>query len=219
MTRVANSNDRAFFLNDRICSYSKFVNFLQVSLAIGLFAETVPCAANATTPGCSAAKPSGGSGSTASSELYGRICFDPARAQSTLRSTAENLNPLCGSMPLAKPSPVTLTYAVLGRVQPEFVLRSPAGVFSYLGKLLHNGTADRISYYTGEAKQLGRFLDIATDGTTGTCYVSVSYEGRDYCVPQEAYNTALMLDILEELRNLSISPSDLTESFTVRVSD
>lgn len=97
-------------------------------------------------------------------------------------------------------------------------MRSPTAVFKYLGKLLREGTGDRIVFYTGEARHLqGRFLEIVPASPIIDCFVAVAYNGGSYCVPQWAYTTAMMFEILEQLRNLSISPTDLNSAFTVRV--
>src|SRR5262245_18662140 len=204
--RVARSFDRTFFLNDRICSYSKFVNFLRVFLAAGLTAELMPCDANV--PGCPTAKASGVSS-------IGHLCFDQPRTAPALKRG--NPKPWCGSKSVGKPSDVSMPIEEIGMVQPEFVLRSPAGVYRYVGKLVRDGTSDRIRFFTREAQNLrGRFIEISPDPPV-RCLVSVVYDGDVFCVPQGAYATAMLLEILQELRNLSISPTDLNAAFTARL--
>jgi hypothetical protein len=204
--RVARSSDRTFFLNDRVCSYSKFVNFLQVFLAAGLWAQLEPC--DAKVPGCPAAK----AGVFSS---MGRLCFDQTRAASALR--AEHTTPWCGTKPSAKATDVSVLWDVIGIVKPEFVLRSPIGIYQYLGKLVRENTAYRIGFYTGEARRLnGRFIEISPEGPV-SCFVSVAYDGNMYCIPQGAETTAMMLDILEQLKNLSTSPTDLNAAFSARL--
>ncbi len=221
--KVYHSYDRRFLLDDQTCSFSKFVNFLQVFLAVGLTAELVACEPNSSVPGCKSAKSAGGSSAgqgsqnaTANASSIGRLCFDRPLAARSLR--AANPKPFCGTKPSAKATEITLNFPVLGKVSPELVMRSPSGIFNYLGKLLHDGTANRIMPYTGTAKALrGSFLDITLGGADIGCFVFVSYDGESYCVPQGAETTAMMLAILEQLRNLSITPSDLNAATSVRL--
>jgi hypothetical protein len=204
--RVARSFDRAFFLNDRICSYSKFVNFLSLFLAAGLTAQLVPC--DASVPGCQIVK-AGGFAS------MGRLCFDQTQTASALRTNYPK--PWCGTKNSIKAVEVTIPIEGIGTVQPELVLRSPLGVYKYLGKLVREGTGERIRFYTGEARRLpGRFIEISPEGPV-SCFVSVAYDGSFYCVPQGAYATAMLLEVLEQLRNLSISPTDLNAAFSARL--
>src|SRR5205085_5728596 len=51
------------------------------------------------------------------------------------------------------------------------------------------------------------------------CFVSAHYAGDAYCVPNEALATAMVFDVLQQLRNLSITPSDLNAAFTVRLAN
>jgi hypothetical protein len=205
VVQAGRSLDRGFFLNDRICSYSKFVNFLRVFLAEGLTAELLPCDANV--PGCPNAK----AGAVAS---IGHLCFDQTRSAASLKR--EHPHPWCGSKS-AKPSDASIPIPGLGIIKPEFVLRSPAGVYKYVGKLVRDGTVDRIRFYTGEAERLqGRFIEISPDPPV-SCFVSVVYDGGVFCVPQGAYATAMLIEVLQQLRNLSTSPNDLNSAFSARL--
>jgi hypothetical protein len=59
-------------------------------------------------------------------------------------------------------------------------------------------------------------LQILRTGGPG-CFVWISYELENYCVPIDAYKTATVLDILVQLRNLAITPNDLNSGFSVRL--
>jgi hypothetical protein len=61
------------------------------------------------------------------------------------------------------------------------------------------------------------FLNIVSDRIGDVCYTYVVYGGQSYCVPSDSAHTAMLLDIPENLRNLSIQPSDLNSAFTVRL--
>jgi hypothetical protein len=211
--------NRALFFKDNVCGFSKFVLLLHELLAAGMTAELAPCDPNVASVGCKSAKTpsssSGGSTQNAASpqESAGRICFDPSLSFPGYRNKAR---PACGTKPTAKATPVTYQLEHLGPVQFEPVLRSPSAVFTYLGTMLEQGTQDRVVFYTPEAKRLGAFLEVV-NSLGPSCYVSIAYDGGFYCVPQHAYSTAMLLEILEQLRNLSITPSDLNSSFSVRV--
>ncbi len=106
----------------------------------------------------------------------------------------------------------------------RFVFRSPYGVYKYLGQLLREQSAGRINFHdvkTFEDRELtyGPFLNVVA-GATGDCLVTVFYNGQSYCVPRKGSNsTAIMLDILGQLKNLSTTPSDVNAAFAVRVID
>jgi hypothetical protein len=45
------------------------------------------------------------------------------------------------------------------------------------------------------------------------------YGGQFYCVPSYSRHTAMLMDILIQLRNLSIQSADLNSAFTVRLTN
>jgi hypothetical protein len=218
----ASATNKALFFMDRICGFSKFVLLLHELLDLGFKAELVPCDPNVPAVGCKSPKttPPGGGSSTQNAaspqESAGRICFDPSLSLSSYRAHVPN--PLCGAKSTVKATPANYTFDYLGTLQLEPVLRSPNAVFTYLGTILREKTQDRVVFLTRDAEKLGRFLEIVESSDTG-CFVSAVYDGQSYCVPQNAFATAMLLEILEQLRNLSITPSDLNASFSVRVVD
>lgn len=101
------------------------------------------------------------------------------------------------------------------------VFRSPDSIYKYLGRLVRESLTDRIHIgYHDPLLPIGEpFLNVVKGaGGNGDCFVSVYYDAQLYCVPRaHANNTAMILDILEQLRNLAISPSDLNGAVSVRL--
>lgn len=109
-----------------------------------------------------------------------------------------------------------------GPVSIDVTFRSPLQVYTYLGGWLRN---DRYvvfgDYVSRTAEHILRaeepYLNVR-EGIGPGCYTSILYGSQLFCVPQESYHTAALIDILQNLRNLSIQPSDLNSAFTVRLS-
>jgi hypothetical protein len=235
-------NDVRFFLQeDSFCNYTKFVNIYKLFMSWGLYAELVPArggASKAGTPSSAASTvplaspsptPSMTSNSTASPQATGQICFSLVYAlegsRSRVASSPELKPALCGTKgsmagstsSANTASPIKVTMGALGRVQLDNItFRSPAGVFSYLGKLYREHAGDRVRYFTAPlVASDAPFLDIVEGA--GDCFVLVTYEGQSYCVPHGSSSTALLIDLLVQLRNLSITPSDLNSAFSIRL--
>jgi hypothetical protein len=103
-------------------------------------------------------------------------------------------------------------------------LRSPVGVYAYLGEVMNRENADLtgpafLSYATLQAKNRfgSTFLDIVQGGPAAACGVAIEYGGRSYCVKDGDRSTSNLLALLQDLRNLSITPADLNAPFSVRV--
>lgn len=100
------------------------------------------------------------------------------------------------------------------------MLRSPVAIVNYLGGLYDFGDV-RPRYITRRPIDLlgddKSFISISKDQQDW--YVSVVFAGGQYCVPSSSKHTAMLIDILQELRNLNTSPTDLNSAFTVRVSN
>ncbi len=106
-----------------------------------------------------------------------------------------------------------------GPIQIDLVFRSPDGVIKYLGRWLDVRNKN-FSYFTQEAKNLLRgepYLNVI--GIGSSCYASINYYGNSYCVPSSSAHTAMLMDMVEDLRNLNIQPTDLNSAFTVRLAD
>lgn len=62
------------------------------------------------------------------------------------------------------------------------------------------------------------FLNIKSDADSGECSVSVNEDGRKYCTLKKDPAVANLLGLLQDLRNLNITPSEVNSAVTVRVS-
>jgi hypothetical protein len=173
-------------------------------------------------PAASPQVPTPAASSTASntqSPPQGIFCFEPGLAvpnnRDTVRSHMQNV---CGAA--TPPTALTFQFPSVG-VSVVINLRSPAGVFGFLGSLLRERETLAINYASAETAPLktGPFLNIVND-SGNTCAIHVKYQSVHYCVPtQGSANTNVMIQILQVLRNLSISPTDLNAPFNVRVLD
>src|SRR3984885_5577349 len=213
------------FIQD--CDYSVFQNYLEMFVTQGLFAELLPAPPTAAKSGTPPAAPPAaapaagpGSGNATPATAVGHICFN------STRSSLGSFTPRCGQLQTAptgktKSSVQAFNVPGLGSVEVNFVLRSPLAVYSYLGSILRYKTGNDVHYFTYEARDILNgepFLNIT--GPKGVpCFTSMLYDAGFYCVPHSSRHTAMLLDILIQLRNLSISATDLNSAFTVRLSD
>ncbi|MBR1201841.1 MULTISPECIES: hypothetical protein [unclassified Bradyrhizobium] len=198
------------------CNYTLFVNYLAVFVLAGLSVELLPA------PSSKAGKSGGGgSGDTGSDKSaqspVGHICFNPNQA-------SENVpEPKCGSLKVGKgqQSPL-VSLPGFGDVEVEFGFRSPIGAFNHFGDLLRQPKYNIANYHTKESTlviQSGEpYLNI-TNGAGRDCFSGVAYGGGFYCVPADSAHTAMLFDILIQLRNMSIQTTDLNSAFTVRLTN
>jgi hypothetical protein len=223
------------FENPDNCNYAKFVRWLQLYDDYGFTAELVPggSAGAAPSPGTNTVNTPTASQQNATKipESGGKLCFDPTLGSSRFTTGSPELR--CDAVlekapsgssapPGSKPPPRRVKFSSVfqpyGRVTLEFIkLRSPLGVFEYVGQAW--GTTDDVPFLSDAANQLkGPLVDIV-EGSGSGCLASAAFSGRNWCVPVDAEKTSVLFDILQELRNLNVQPSDLNSAFTVRVSD
>jgi hypothetical protein len=116
---------------------------------------------------------------------------------------------------------VPIRYAgIPGGIQVTFVFRSPDAAIKYLGKWIIAGNKP-FSYFTDEANGILNnepYLNVS-QGISSACYASISYDSRFFCVPSNSAHTAMLMDMIEDLRNLNIQPTDLNSAFTVRLAN
>ncbi|MBO0751288.1 MAG: hypothetical protein J2P53_04210 [Bradyrhizobiaceae bacterium] len=217
-----------FLLNEDVCNYSKFINFATEGMQYGVSAELVPVprslmarrgAGNQGGPNA-ANLPGGDMNATAVPEATGRLCWDPGLAIPQRKAGARGLKPLCGKNLVDQNTNEDFSFQILGTLRFELRFRSPAGIFAALGKQIRDGSAERVRSLLPPSQRVfdgEPLLTIKTDGTTDSCAVLAQYDGQTYCVPQGADRTAMVFNILQELKNLSTTPSDLNSAFSVRV--
>lgn len=241
-SKFDNLSGKAQVSQPRVCNYEKFNRLLSVLIAGGLSAEVfTESPANAgdyrrqdKAAESAAQTPSGLNKSpsaqdaknvtdkpkpTGTALAAGRFCFLPA--SDALYNAAGYFQAFrCGT-----PSKFGKTFSVslgaAGEVEFSFLqVRSLVGFYTYLGFLLRNGATDRVSYRsTLDAVTLQHgdpFLRI-DQGSGPHCIAEASYGGAQYCVPLGAYNTAALMSIAQQIRNLQITPNDLNTPFTVRL--
>jgi hypothetical protein len=198
--------------------------------------STTPPNANAGTNGPGAPQTASASANaTSTPSSTGRLCWDPNLAQPRNQDDVNLMGNVCGQDggqftlgSTSKNKPVannTFTFTngvTFSSIQ--FVFRSPYGVYKYLGQLLREQSAARVRFVglrSLEERELasGPFLNI-TKGASADCLVAAFYNGESFCVPRQGSNsTAVMLDVLGQLKNLSITPTDLNAATAVRLID
>jgi hypothetical protein len=179
----------------------------------------------------------GAAAAKSSPTVYARMCFDPVLAQrfrsehAELGSTlsVEIGQPRCGMWPSeAKAGKQrsaqtdALNFDVkntpYGPVHVEVFPRSTFGVYRFLGRILAaEATEDvRLREDTNLAEDT-RLLAI-TDRSGGPCFVSISFEGKFYCVPENgAESTKRIFSLLAQLLALKTQSGDLNATPVVRV--
>jgi hypothetical protein len=207
--------------NDRYCAFSKFAAILRIALSYGLTATRVSSPAPPRTQSGAAqpgppSKNSGEGGSAGQGGPQGRLCFEEGLADLSNRATVLEMDNRCDN-----PNPPQgFAFPFPGaKLEFEINLRSPSSVFAYVGSLVRNDKAHNIHYYHPELRELKSepFINIL-HGRFAGCIVNITYLEEDYCIPNEgSLNTGIVLQILQALRNLSISPTDLNAPYSVRV--
>jgi hypothetical protein len=217
---------KEMFDDSQLCNYSKFVTWLQLYIDYGLTAELT---ANVTSTGEGTApspatntvntkSPTNQTGNTKVPESVGKLCFDRTLKVASLTHGTDLLN--CSTESKTKshvPFSSTLGYNY-GVVTLERInLRSALGMFQYVAKAW--GTTDQL-YYTQDAVSLlnGPLVNIV-NSSSPSCYSTATFEGVSWCIPEDAEKTAVVLDMLQDMRNFAIQPTDLNSAFTVHVTN
>jgi hypothetical protein len=200
-----------------------FKDVVDGAVAAGLSIETL------TVPniGAAAAK--------ASPTVYARMCFDPVLAEAfrtehpDFKSTFPRVGgqPRCGIWPPemkagkqrnAETDSLIFDIQETPPVRVEIFPRSTFGVYRFLGRILAADVARDVRLR--DDTNLGedtRLLAI-TDGSDGPCFVSISVEGKFYCVPKNgAESTKRIFSLLTQLLALKTQTGDLNPTPVVRV--
>lgn len=202
---------------DYDCTFSQFVYYLQLALDFGLTAEIDN--ASSKPPSKLADGDASKLNNTAVSPAPpGYMCFDPTIALPMFKDPARSMKSRCGQVI----APGKGTKFNFGGTQYDIELkfRSPVGIYAYLGKLLRDGVEDQIRLRNDLEGSLESAKIVDIDFDTINCVNSASSLGALACNPTAStMNTLITIGLLEQLRNLSISPSDLNSSFAVRLSN
>jgi hypothetical protein len=198
-----------------------FKDVIDGSVASGLSIETL----TVSNTGAAAAK--------SPTTVYSRMCFDPVLAQrfrtkhpdfgsSFLHEAGQ---PRCGTWPPEvkagkRRETDTLNFDINDTppIHVEVVPRSTFGVYLFLGRILAAEATEGIRLRDdGNLREDTRLLAI-TDGSDGPCFVSTSFEGKFYCVPQNgAESTKRIFSLLTQLLALKTQAGDLNPTPVVRV--
>jgi hypothetical protein len=209
---------------------------MQFLIQKGLSAEIIPQSSkgssqNTKNPGQQAAQTSTtGAGSTSAakgspassggedkgiSTPQGRFCFDPTKSVRSLQQ------PICSIFTGVKKKSSVVRFDItgVGMVDVEIYKKSPLGVYKLLGAFLRNPPEAAIfAYRTQDGTRVKAdeqpFIEVV-NSPLGPCFADVGYGGTQYCVPSDSYNTAVLFDIVEQLKNLSTTPADLNVPFAV----
>jgi hypothetical protein len=202
-----------------------FKDVIDNGVASGLTVETLAVSDN------------GAVGAKFSSTVYARMCLDPVLAQRfrsehpDFRSTfvGQVGQPRCGIWPpevragkrrIAEADSLNfdLTDTAYGPIHVEVFPRSTFGVYRFLGRILAvEATEDvRLREDTNLAEDT-RLLAV-TDGSGGPCFVSITFENKFYCVPENgAESTKRTFSLLAQLLALKTQSGDLNATPVVRV--
>jgi hypothetical protein len=108
----------------------------------------------------------------------------------------------------------------VGMFKPSFVMRSPFGIFQYLGQLLTSGSMEDLTLRSRQhdvPTLTDDHLLTVVSGIGPGCFALAWYHSAFYCVPDEAENTKLIFTMLRAFLAANISASLLNGTATIRV--
>jgi hypothetical protein len=201
-----------------------FKDVIENAMASGLTAETLTVSGSM----ADAAK--------SSTTVFARMCLDPILGE-RFRSEHPDFTgtfvglagqPRCGIWPLGakagKQRAVqtdSLNFDLgtpIGPVHAEVFPRSTFGVYRFLGRILAAEATEDIRLRSDPNFAEDTRLLAITDGSGGPCFVSVSFEGKSYCVPENgAESTKSTFSLLTQLLALKTQSGDLNATPVVRV--
>ncbi len=158
-----------------------------------------------------------------------QLCFERALSTAAAKRefdqlTAEKKPPFyCGTGHKRGSAPLTVRLFDGRDYQIVVTTRSIYGIFNYLGEVMNtpDAKAPKLVDYNvpSEVTPIGPLLTVTQGGILGAgCFSSVTYGGKNYCVPQEsAQTTKQVFNVLSALVALKQSPGDLPASQTVLV--
>jgi hypothetical protein len=117
----------------------------------------------------------------------------------------------------APPPEVWYTLPQIAGQKWQFTTRSPYAVYQMMGRWLENVRIESVvrglTLNTVEGDNL--LVHIETNRTSG-CFVSLSHDGQNYCVPDEANLTKTAFSILHQVTGLNVAHAQTPGTLTVR---
>ncbi len=216
---VQRGQERTELRNDPLDpeTFAKFQHFVTLAMEYGLSSEPVPVKGASRETGSVMVS----SLDKSQPPKKFQLCFDRLYWSPTAPPASNS--PICGQSIVSAEEHTVIYVGHDGElVKLQILPRSAFAIFQYLGRIVAAGEQGRIRLSSREAIDYGPlhddFLFYVTDGSSGPCYLSVNYEGINYCVPAEgATNTKRILGLLVQLIALNTAIEDVPVTPTVRV--
>jgi hypothetical protein len=149
-----------------------------------------------------------------------QLCFDDLHRAQNIPEAGDM--PKCGGKINSVEERTVSFKSPTGELERLTVMpRSPFGIFQYLGRIAASGEKGQIRLQSDEAIDKPPFKDEVlfevVSGTQADCYLSVSFKGQDYCIPETAINSKRILGLLTQLIALNTAISDVPVTPSVRV--
>jgi hypothetical protein len=212
---VEKAGKKVEFRNDPLDpKFGAFQRYVKLAIDYGLASEPQPHRAKA---------PAGDSNkktTAADGPEVWQLCFDDLHRAKNVPEAGDA--PKCGGKTNSGEERTVSFKSPMGETEKLTVMpRSPFGIFQYLGRIAASGETGRIKLQSDEAIDEPPFRDEVlfevVSGTQPDCYLSVSFKGQDYCVPEGAINSKRILGLLTQLIALNTAISDVPVTPSVRL--
>ncbi len=197
-------------------SFAGFQHYVALAMAYGLTAEPEPGSKPPKPANSNKSDKTNGANADNQPARVWRLCFDRS-AWAPGTKFADN-HPICGSKEKTKdPREVTFRDGMGKLVEARVFPRSTFSIYQYLGRLVAAGDAGAIKLMTPQAKgappleddTLFTITSGAPPANGGDCFLTNSYGGHNYCLPDSALNSKRILGLLAQLMALSTSIQDV----------
>ncbi len=186
-------------INEPYCNFSKFRHIVNALIKHGVTAELINVPEKD-------GKDDSESSKKNSSKFIGQFCYDQSLDVSTVNKSSSLK--ACGSGKLFTDSQNLSISRSSHKI--EVLFRSPTKMYRYAGEVAITDEPLVLDYRDRDAFsfQGERFINIIKDNGS-ECDVSVTYGNQRWCVPSiGSRGTFAVFSMLQNLRNLSISPDD-----------
>jgi hypothetical protein len=131
----------------------------------------------------------------------------PGTVQSICRDGACAASKIQNATPKKSASEVPMYEFYDGHETIQIFTRSTWGIYQFLGDLIYREDIAGMYrvLYAGRHGDFALFTVIKDGGTD--CFTSVTYSGVKYCIPNDAYNSKMILSVLHQLQNLYTKPN------------